>query len=428
MVKRGWFSLALILAIAGGLAWAPRGPQLVTAAGCASPYVVRPGDSLARIARLCGTTIAALRAANHLTSDLIHPGQQLVFADGGNGAAPALTALVNGACASPYVVRRGDSLARIARLCETTVEALKAANHLTRDLIFPDQLLALPGGARWLPAPKVVIVVVDGWRYADTFGDLSHEHIPHLWNDLRPLGAWHAAIYNLGQTQTAAGHAAILGGVWQPIANDGTGRPTAPTLFEYYRKATRAPASETALVFNGDPHGKAGQWAYSTAAGYGAAYGAQVYASDGDGFDDGVVLAAALGALAQHPRLAVIALPAVDEWAHTGDYAGYLRAIAGADSAAWQIWQALQSDAFYAGQTTLLVTNDHGRQLEDFTQHGGDSLSEQHVTLLTVGPRTPAGQEVTTPRTLRDIAPTVGALMTFPTPLAEGEVMWEVVK
>jgi LysM repeat protein len=326
------------------------------------------------------------------------------------------------------VVRRGDSLARIARLCGTTVAALKAANNLARDVIYPDQLIALPGAGAGQPLPKVVIVVVDGWRYEDTYGDPSHQNIPHIWNELRPLGTWHSAIYNLGQTLTAPGHAAILGGAWQPIPNDGTGRPTAPTLFEYFRRATGAPASATALVFNGDPQGKAGQWAYSSAAGYGAAYAAQVYHSEGDGLDDGVVLEAALGALAQHPRLALIALPAVDEWGHSGDFARYAQAIAAADGAVAQIWQALQADPFYAGQTTLFVTNDHGRRLDDFTQHGGDSPSEQHVTLLTLGPRTPAGQEVTTPRTLRDIAPTVGLLLNVPTPLADGRVMWEVIR
>jgi LysM repeat protein len=419
---------ALIAALLLGLL-APAGAR-PAAAACASPYVVARGDSLGRIARICGTTIAALKAANNLTADIIHPGWQLIIPGGSAAAVPGLPA-ATGACASPYIVRRGDSLARIARLCGTSVAALKAANGLTRDIIFPDQRIVLPGvpaGQAAPGTPKVVIAVVDGWRYEDTYGDPTHANIPNVWSNLQPLGTWHSQFYNLGQTLTAPGHAAILGGVWQPIPNDGTGRPTAPTLFEYFRAATRAPASETALVFNGSPDGKAGLWAYSTAPGYGPSFAAQIYHSSGDGFDDAVVLDTAVSALAQRPRLMLVAFPAVDEWAHTGDQAGYLRAIQAVDRALWQLWQALQADPYYAGQTTLFITNDHGRRLDDFTNHGGSSESEQHVTLLTVGPRTPAGVEISTRRTLRDIAPTVGALLGFPTPLAEGVVLWEVVR
>ncbi len=425
-MKRPWYSLLTVLVLTLSLALPERGLPSADAAGCASPYVVARGDSLGRIARICGTTIAALKAANNLTADIIHPGWRLVI-PGASAAAPLPAA--TGHCVSPYTVRRGDSLARIARLCGTTVAALKAANGLTRDIILPNQRLALPGApAGQASAPKVVIVVVDGWRYEDTFGDATHQNIPRVWNDLRPLGTWHSQFYNLGQTLTAPGHAAILGGVWQPIPNDGSGRPTAPTLFEYFRRATGAPASQTALVFDGSADGKAGRWAYSTAAGYGPDYAAQIYNSSGDGFDDNVVLNAAVGALAQKPRLLLVAFPAVDEWAHTGDFNGYLRAIQTVDQALWQLWQALQADPYYAGQTTLFITNDHGRRLDDFTHHGGATESEQHLTLLTIGPRTPAGQEVSTRRTLRDIAPTVGVLLGFPTPWVEGAVLWEVVR
>lgn len=39
---------------------------------------------------------------------------------------------------------------------------------------------------------NVFVVVIDGARYSETFGDnssnLNHSLIPHIWNDLRPLG------------------------------------------------------------------------------------------------------------------------------------------------------------------------------------------------------------------------------------------------
>lgn len=47
---------------------------------CSNPYVVQSGDTLNSIARACGTTAAALQAANNIPSpDYIFPGQQLTI-------------------------------------------------------------------------------------------------------------------------------------------------------------------------------------------------------------------------------------------------------------------------------------------------------------------------------------------------------------
>ena len=114
-------------------------------------HVVRRGDSLERIARRYGATVEALRRANGLTSSLIHPGQPLRVprsrpsaaraARGAGRAAPADAVAV-------HVVRRGDSLERIARLYGATVEALRRANGLTSSLIHPGQPLRVPRARR----------------------------------------------------------------------------------------------------------------------------------------------------------------------------------------------------------------------------------------------------------------------------------------
>jgi LysM repeat protein len=40
-------------------------------------YVVKSGDSLDKIARLHGLTIQAVKTANKIKTDVIHPGQKL---------------------------------------------------------------------------------------------------------------------------------------------------------------------------------------------------------------------------------------------------------------------------------------------------------------------------------------------------------------
>ena len=113
----------------------------------AAVHVVRRGDSLDLIARRHGATVEGLRRANGLTSSLIHPGQSLRIpgaerragqASGGSGEAPVAAA------AAVHVVRRGDSLDLIARRYGATVDALRRANGLRSSLIHPGQSLRVP--------------------------------------------------------------------------------------------------------------------------------------------------------------------------------------------------------------------------------------------------------------------------------------------
>ncbi len=57
-------------------------------------------------------------------------------------------AQASSACASSYVVQRGDWLAKIARNCGITLSQLYAANPWLRSYryIYPGQILAIPGG------------------------------------------------------------------------------------------------------------------------------------------------------------------------------------------------------------------------------------------------------------------------------------------
>lgn len=260
---------------------------------------------------------------------------------------------------------------------------------------------------------NVVIVVVDGARYSETFG-AGEATIPRLWRDIRPQGMIWTNYRNDGVTKTTPSHATILSGVWQEIANDGSERSTAPTLFEYFRRETAAPESDACVVAGKE---KLTSLAYSAHPDYGAPYGATVVAASTDSS-----VAWAVDSVLGHlrPRLLLVNFADVDRYAHDGDSAGYLGAITRADSLIGRLWQRLQADPFYRGTTTLLITNDHGRHETDFTGHGDDCEGCRHIMLMAVGRSIPPGRTVNRLRQHIDIAPTVGDLLGFATPVAAG--------
>ena len=119
-------------------------------------YQVRRGDTLGRIARRHRTTVSALVAMNNLRqAHLIRPGQVLRVPAGIHAVAPAVEELQQSQNPQRYRVRRGDTLGRIAKRFDTTVDMLVAMNSLAQPhYIQPDQVLKVPG-KRTAAAPAV---------------------------------------------------------------------------------------------------------------------------------------------------------------------------------------------------------------------------------------------------------------------------------
>lgn len=100
-------------------------------------YTVQKGDTLWNIAQKYRTTVTALKEANNLRSNLIYPGQVLSL-PAPQTAAPTVA---NGRV---HIVRPGDTLWQIARSYGTTVAELKDYNRLADNIIYPGQPLRLP--------------------------------------------------------------------------------------------------------------------------------------------------------------------------------------------------------------------------------------------------------------------------------------------
>ncbi|MDE3083690.1 MAG: LysM peptidoglycan-binding domain-containing protein [Verrucomicrobiota bacterium] len=115
----------------------------VTGVTPAATYTVAKGDSLWKIADKHHISVSTLARANNLKPhSMLQVGQKLVIPGTPTGAVPS-----EKSAGPTYKVKPGDSLAIIARRTGTTVAALRSLNHLKSDNIRVDQELKLPPGA-----------------------------------------------------------------------------------------------------------------------------------------------------------------------------------------------------------------------------------------------------------------------------------------
>ncbi len=119
-------------------------------------YRVQPGDTLFSIAQRFGTTSRWLRDYNHLLSNNIIVGQELMVP---KPKKPVPTPTPPPQMAE-YVVHSGDTLSSIAARFGTTVDNLIRLNHLSSETIQVGMVLKVPRSAQPTPAPAYQSYVV----------------------------------------------------------------------------------------------------------------------------------------------------------------------------------------------------------------------------------------------------------------------------
>jgi phosphopentomutase len=131
---------------------------------------------------------------------------------------------------------------------------------------------------------------------------------------------------------------------------------------------------------------------------------------------------------ANPPQLMLINLLAVDVYGHANNWDKYLESITQSDQYAAQLWQMIQQNPVLKDQTTLMITNDHGRHLDGvrsgFVNHGCWCEGCRHISLLVLGPDTPKGVIVEKEAEMIDISKTISGIFQFQMPSSKGRFLY----
>ena len=118
---------------------------------------------------------------------------------------------------------------------------------------------------------------------------------------------------------------------------------------------------------------------------------------------------------ASRPRMLFVGLGETDEYAHRGNYIGYLEALRDADAFVGNLDSTLARMGDRGARTTVIVTADHGRA-RSFRDHGDFAPESGRVWMVAIGG--PGSGRGIAPRReltrLADIAPTIRALLGVP--------------
>jgi hypothetical protein len=96
---------------------------------------------------------------------------------------------------------------------------------------------------------NVIIVIIDGARYQETFGDPNRTYIPEM-AKISEEGCINTQTYNDHETVTIYGVNSIRSGTWDSFVEDETGQVYLkdPCVWEYYRKEKNKKAETSYYV------------------------------------------------------------------------------------------------------------------------------------------------------------------------------------
>jgi hypothetical protein len=340
-----------------------------------------------------------------------------------------------------------------------------------------------------IPSRKKKVVVVTfggGARDQETFAPEGQENIPHLMRELIPQSTFFTQVVNRGILGHYVATASLATGAYETINNFASLPPENPTVFEYFRKDLKRPASDTWVVAPSNGFNRIGE---SSNRSYGPGLGAQVIlpkhllsaATSGstdyahllrDNYETPLYAPQLGGGEFELRQLEMLLKLSVDDFkshaltlsspdelsvyivrqlmrqvapsllwitlhdidiAHAGAYSLYIEGIRRTDRLCAELWKNIQSEPEYAGNTTMFILPDFGRDSDEdaggngFQHHRtGDALSRT-TWMMALGGGVREGVVFDRPMQSTDLVPTLGAMMGFSASKAQGKPIPELL-
>jgi len=335
---------------------------------------------------------------------------------------------------------------------------------------------------------KVIVVTFGGGaRDQETFAPQGQENIPHLMRELIPQASFFTQVVNQGILGHYVATASLATGVYETINNFAAIPPEHPTVFEYFRKDLKRPPSDAWVVAPSNGFNRIGE---SDSRSFGPGTGARVIlpkhlltaALSGaktdydhllrDNYETPLYTPELAGSEFELQQLEMILKLSVDDFkahaktlsspdelsmyithqlmrqvapsllwitlhdidvAHAGAYSLYVEGIRRTDRLCGELWKMIQSEPEYAGNTTLFILPDFGRDSDQdsggngFQHHRtGDALSRT-TWMLVLGAGVREGVVFDRRMESTDLVPTLGGILGFSPSLAQGRPIPELV-
>jgi hypothetical protein len=335
---------------------------------------------------------------------------------------------------------------------------------------------------------KVIVVTFGGGaRDQETFAPEGQENIPHLMRELIPQSTFFARVVNRGILGHYVATASLATGVYETINNFASLPPEHPTAFEYFRKDLRRPAADAWVVAPSNGFNRIGE---SSNRSYGQGMGARVIlpkhllAAAKSGRNDyehllrdnyetpfytpqlggggefeleqlETILRLSVGDFRAHaltlsspdelslyivrqlmreqaPSLLWITMHDIDI-AHAGTYSLYIEGIRRTDRLCSELWKMVQSEAEYAGKTTLFILPDFGRDSDDdaggngFQHHRTGDVLSRTTWMMAMGGGVREGVIYDRPVDSTDLVPTLGEILGFSASQSQGKPIAELL-
>jgi membrane-anchored protein YejM (alkaline phosphatase superfamily) len=236
---------------------------------------------------------------------------------------------------------------------------------------------------------NVVVILIDGPRYSETFGDSTHQYMPELWT-IAQQNTWCSNMYNGATTNTLNGISYITTGQHGNIANGGTQSPEFENMFQRLIERTGS-QNKACVISSKDKVQALCNCACAKEGKYLALNNCGVAGLNTGYRNDSTTHQVALQYLEKYkPQLTLITFKEPDASGHAADWASYLNGIRSTSKYTESLVNFLNTNTYYKGNTDIIITNDHGRHLngvaDSFVSHGDTCLGCRHISCTMLGP------------------------------------------